>query len=196
MYYFISGKLAEITPSYAVIDCNGIGYQLEITLNTYSAIKDLKEVKLLIHEVIREDAHLLFGFHTAAERDMYRLLIGVNGIGPATARMVLSTLTVEELQNSIVSQNAKRVQSVKGVGPKAAQRIVLELHDKVGGIASDATIAGLSAASLSMDEAQAALLMLGFAKPAVEKTLQKIASDKTVATDSVEEIIKQALSML
>lgn len=196
MFYYICGKLAELTPSYAVVDNNGIGYQLEITLNTYSAIKDLKEVKLLVHEVIREDAHLLYGFYNAAERDMYRLLISVSGIGPATARMVLSTLSVEELQNAIVSQNAKRVQSVKGVGPKAAQRIVLELHDKVGGIAGNAVIAGLSTVSQSMDEAQAALLMLGFAKPAVEKVLQKIAGDKTAASDTVEGIIKRALSML
>lgn len=195
MYCYIAGKLAEITPAYAVIDCGGVGYQLEITLNTYSAVKDLKEVKLLVHEVVREDAHLLFGFFTEGERDMYRLLISVSGIGPATARMVLSTLTVDELQQAILAQNTKRVQSVKGVGPKAAQRIVLELHDKVGGIAGSTTLPSPSEATQSMDEAQAALLMLGFAKPAVEKALQKIASDKA-ATDSVEEIIKRALAML
>jgi Holliday junction DNA helicase RuvA len=195
MYEYISGKLINVTPASAVIDCNGVGYLLEITLNTYSAIKDLKEVKLLVHEAIREDAHLLYGFFGEDEREMYRLLIGVNGVGPATARMILSTLTVQELQNAILAQNVKKVQTAKGVGPKAAQRIVLELHDKVGGV-SDTTLAGLDTTNQIMDEAQAALLMLGFAKPAVEKALQHISQDKDYTGANVEDIIKKALSML
>jgi Holliday junction DNA helicase RuvA len=195
MYEYISGKLVNVTPASAVIDCNGVGYLLEITLNTYSAIKDLKEVKLLVHEAIREDAHLLYGFFGEDEREMYRLLIGVNGVGPATARMILSTLTVQELQNAILAQNVKKVQAAKGVGPKAAQRIVLELHDKVGGV-SDTTLAGLDTTNQIMDEAQAALLMLGFAKPAVEKALQHISQDKDYTGANVEDIIKKALSML
>lgn len=195
MYEYISGKLVNVTPASAVIDCNGVGYLLEITLNTYSAIKDLKEVKLLVHEAIREDAHLLYGFFGEDEREMYRLLIGVNGVGPATARMILSTLTVQELQNAILAQNVKKVQTAKGVGPKAAQRIVLELHDKVGGV-SDTTLAGLDTTNQIMDEAQAALLMLGFAKPAVEKALQHISQDKDYTGANVEDIIKKALSML
>lgn len=194
MYEYISGKLTDVTPATAVIDCHGVGYLLEITLNTYTAIKDLTEVKLMVHEVIRDDAHLLYGFFGADERDLYRLLISVSGVGPATARVLLSTFTVEELRTAIVSQDAKRVQSAKGVGPKAAQRIVLELHDKVGGSAAD-TLSSLTAASHTMDEAQAALLMLGFAKPAVAKALQHLSKSLDPAA-SVEEIIKKALAML
>lgn len=196
MYEYIAGKLADITPATAIIDCGGVGYLLEITLNTYSAIKELKEVRLLVHEVIRDDAHLLYGFFSADERDLYRLLIGVSGVGPATARMLLSTFSVEELRAAIVSQNAKKVQTAKGVGPKAAQRIVLELHDKVGAAADagDLTVAG-GLPDQTMDEAQAALLMLGFAKPAIAKALQRIAQHRDPAA-TVEDIIKQALSEL
>ncbi|MDY5969557.1 MAG: Holliday junction branch migration protein RuvA [Bacteroidales bacterium] len=194
MLNYIQGKLDEVTPAYAVVDCGGVGYLMEITLNTYTAIKDLKEVRLLAHEAIREDAHSLFGFFTAEERDMFRLLIGISGVGPATARMVLSTLTVDELRSAIIGQNAKRVQSVKGIGPKAAQRIVLELHDKVG--TGAASMAGVTAAMAAMEEVQAALLMLGFAKPAVEKALTKLSHDPACAHASVEELIKLALGML
>ena len=194
MLNYIQGKIDEATPSYAVIDCGDVGYLMEITLNTYSAIKDLKEARLLVHESIREDAHQLFGFFASDEREMFRLLIGISGVGPATARMVLSALTVDELRAAIMGQNAKRVQSVKGIGPKAAQRIVLELHDKVGG--SGASSPAMAANMAAMDEAQAALVMLGFAKPAVEKVLQKLAQDKEAATDTVEGLIKRALAML
>ncbi len=196
MYEYISGKLVNLTPASAVVDCGGVGYLLEITLNTYSEIKELKEVTLLVHEVIREDAHLLFGFHRAEERELYRLLVSVNGIGPAMARMVLSTLSVEELRSAIVEQNVKVVQRAKGVGPKAAQRIVLELHDKVGGVAATLPMPGGSPVNQSMEEAEAALLMLGFAKPAVAKALQAMARDKEMSGAGVEELIKKALTML
>ncbi len=196
MYEYISGKLVTLTPATAIVDCGGVGYLLEITLNTYSEIKELKEVTLLVHEVIREDAHLLFGFYSAEERELYRLLVSVNGVGPATARMVLSTLSVEELRSAIAEQNAKVVQRAKGVGPKAAQRIVLELHDKVGGIAATLPVIGGSPVNQSMEEAEAALLMLGFAKPAVAKALQAIARDKEMSGAGVEELIKKALGML
>ena len=109
-----------VTPATAVVDCGGVGYLLEITLNTYSAIQEKSEVKLWVHEVVREDAYLLYGFYTTAERDMFRLLLGVNGVGAATARMMLSSLSVEELANAIASQDAKMVQRVKGVGAKTA----------------------------------------------------------------------------
>ena len=122
MYEYLSGKLAMVTPATAVVDCGGVGYLLEITLNTYSAIQEKPEVKLWVHEVVREDAYLLYGFYTTAERDMFRLLLGVNGVGAATARMMLSSLSVEELANAIASQDAKMVQRVKGVGAKTAQR--------------------------------------------------------------------------
>lgn len=195
MYNYISGRLDEATPSYAVVDCHGVGYLLEITLNTYSAIKDHSDVKLLVHEVVREDAHLLFGFFTEAERQMFRLLISVNGIGVGTARVMLSSLTVEEISQAIVDQDVKRVQKVKGIGAKTAQRVLLELRDKVDPFAASglgATMAG-SANNKNAEEALSALVMLGFAKPAAEKAVAKVAEADRDAT--VEELIKQALAM-
>lgn len=196
MYSYISGPLAEITPSYAVIDCSGVGYQLEITLTTYTEIKDQKEVKLWVHEVVREDAHLLYGFGDTMERDMFRLLIDISGVGPSTARMMLSSLTVGELQEAVTSQNVKRVQSVKGIGAKTAQRIVLELQDKMGGVkAAQMGLPGVTAVNQNMEEAQSALVMLGFPKPNVEKVLQGLA--KVLPGDAtVEELIKEALKKL
>ncbi len=194
MYNYIKGKIDEANPAYAVIDCNGVGYLLETTLNTYSAIKDLDEVKLLVHEVIREDAHLLIGFFTAAERDMFRLLISVNGVGAATARIMLSSLTVEELTRAIVDQDVKRVQKVKGIGAKTAQRILLELRDKVDPFATASLTDGVGAAksNKNSEEALSALVMLGFAKAASEKVVAKMAESAPEA--SVEELIKLALA--
>ncbi len=195
MYNYINGKLDEATPAYAVIDCGGVGYMLEITLNTYSQIKDLPAVKLLVHEIVREDAHLLFGFYTESEREMFRLLLNVNGVGAATARIMLSSLTVEELTRAIVDQDAKRVQKVKGIGAKTAQRILLELRDKVDPFAAPSLAGATSAAGSSnknAEEALSALVMLGFPKAASEKVVMKMAEANPGA--SVEEIIKQSLA--
>ena len=194
MYNYIKGKLEEANPAYAVVDCGGVGYLLEITLNTYSAIKDLAEVKLLVHEVIREDAHLLIGFHTAAERDMFRMLISVNGVGAATARIMLSSLTVDELTRAIVDQDVKRVQKVKGIGAKTAQRILLELRDKVDPFATTSLAEGTTPATVNRnsEEALSALVMLGFPKAASEKVVSKMADANPSA--SVEELIKLALA--
>lgn len=191
MYEYISGRLATITPTNAVIDCGGVGYLMEITLNTYQVIQSATEgVRLWVHEVIREDAHLLYGFSTPEEREMFRLLIGVNGVGSATARMILSTLTVEELQRAIASQDAKMVQRSKGVGAKTAQRIVMELQDKV--TASGSVVAASAApVSQSKEEAISALVMLGFPKAAADKVLQPM--DGTLP---VEALIKEALKRL
>ncbi|MBR3724370.1 MAG: Holliday junction branch migration protein RuvA [Bacteroidales bacterium] len=193
MYEYLSGKLAMVTPATAVVDCGGVGYLLEITLNTYSAIQEKSEVKLWVHEVVREDAYLLYGFYTTAERDMFRLLLGVNGVGAATARMMLSSLSVEELANAIASQDAKMVQRVKGVGAKTAQRIVLELQDKVSSVGGTAVpVTGVAAqASAKKDEAVAALVMLGFAKAAADKVMQSLDANL-----SVEELIKEALKRI
>lgn len=189
MYEYISGKLASLTAANAVVDCGGVGYLMEITLTTYAAIQEKQEVRLWVHEVIREDAHLLYGFGTTAEREMFRLLLGVNGVGAATARMMLSSLSVEELTEAIASQDAKLVQRVKGVGAKTAQRIVLELQDKVAGMGVMPTAA--PAASRNKEEALAALVMLGFPKAAADKVLQKL--DGAL---SVEELIKEALKRI
>ena len=189
MYEYISGKLASLTAATAVVDCGGGGYLLEITLNTYSAIQDKPEVKLWVHEVIREDAHILCGFYTQKEREMFRMLLGVNGVGAATARMMLSSLSVEELTNAIAAQDVKLVQRVKGIGAKTAQRIVLELQDKVGGVAS--AVAASPVLSQHKDEALSALVMLGFPKSAADKVLQGL--DNSL---SVEGLIKEALKRL
>lgn len=194
MYNYIRGKLDEATPAYAVVDCGGVGYLLEISVNTYSQIKDLDEVKLLVHEVVREDAHLLIGFYTEAERQMFRLLIGVNGVGAATARIMLSSLTVDELTRAILDQDVKRVQKVKGIGAKTAQRILLELRDKVDPFATGlpAGSAGAASSGSNAEEALSALVMLGFPKTAAEKVLNKVCGANPGA--SVEDLIKLTLA--
>ena len=195
MYEYFSGRLASLEPTQAVIDCGGVGYLLEITLNTYQALQQAPEehVRLYAHHVVREDAQQLYGFVDMAERELFRLLIGVSGIGAQTARMMLSSLTVDELRNAIASGDAKRVQRCKGVGAKTAQRVVMELADKVAGVASATT----GAASPARDEAASALVMLGFAKQAVEKLLDStswVNADGSPMT--VEEIIKVGLQKL
>lgn len=193
MYNYISGKIAEATPSYVVIDNNGIGYLLEISLNTYTQIKDLTEVKLLVHYVVREDAHLLYGFFEEQERSLFRNLINVNGVGVSTARVMLSTLNTQELTNAIVSENVKMVQSIKGIGPKTAQRIVLELHDKLT-TDEQLQINTVVQSNKNTEEALSALVMLGFVKGQASKVLDKIAADNPTMT--VEDLIKQALKVL
>ena len=172
---------------------------MEITLTTYSAIQglvsgptgkaDADNVRLWVHEIIREDAHQLYGFFSPAEREMFRLLISVNGVGAATARMMLSSLTVEEVQDAIVRQDAKLVQRVKGVGAKTAQRIVMELQDKVS--ATGVVVAASAPVSRSKEEALGALVMLGFPKAAADKVLQPL--DGSL---SVEALVKEALKRL
>lgn len=191
MYEYFAGPLTEITPSYAVIDCAGVGYHIEITLNTYSAIKEQNDAKLYVHHVVREDAQLLYGFADREEREMFLLLIAISGVGPNTARMVLSSLTVAELKEAVSTQNVKRVQSVKGIGAKGAQRIVLELSGKLGNLGASPAAA---ASSQNMEEALSALVMLGFPKQAAEKVLQALF--KQQPTLSVEELIKEALGKL
>lgn len=193
MYEYLIGALAEATPAYAVVDCNGVGYMVEISVNTYTQIKDLTEVKLLTHYIVREDAHLLFGFATADEREMFRQLIKISGVGVATARVMLSTLTVNELKEAVVSNNVRAIQSVKGIGAKSAQKIILELQDKIGKV-SDNALSALFESNKNVEEALTALVMLGFAKPAADKVLQQV--NKQTPGLSVEELIKQALKSL
>ena len=189
MIEYLSGKLASLTAANAVVDCGGVGYLLEISLTTYSAIQTKTEVRLWVHEVIREDAYQLYGFYSTAERDMFRLLLGVNGVGAATARMMLSSLSADEMTNAIAAQDDKMLKQVKGVGAKTAQRIVLELKDKVSGTG----YANVPSAPVShnKEEALSALVMLGFPKAAADKVLQSLDASLTV-----EELIKQALQKL
>lgn len=193
MYDYVSGRLASLEPTAAVIDCAGLGFRLEITLSTYDAVQHLSAtdpVKLFVHEVIREDEHLLYGFSDEAERAMFRLLIGVSGVGASTARIMLSSLSIDELRQAIADQDAKRIQRVKGVGAKTAQRIVVDLSDKVSSLSASASTPA-STSSAGKDEALAALVMLGFPKPAADKVLQSLSPSL-----SVEELIKQALAKL
>ena len=199
MYEYIKGRLASLEPTQAVIDCGGVGYLLEISLNTYEALRRAEgdSVKLYAHHVVREDAQQLFGFSDMAEREMFRLLVSISGVGNQTARVMLSSLTVDELRNAIQTQDVKKVQRVKGIGAKTAQRIVLELADKMGVVGSQHLSVGGQQASQARDEAMTALTMLGFAKPAVEKLL--MSQDWKNADGSpmtVEEIIKEGLKRL
>jgi Holliday junction DNA helicase RuvA len=199
MYEYFQGRLASLEPTQAVVDCGGVGYLLEITLNTYEALRraEGEGVKLYAHHVVREDAQQLFGFYDMAEREMFRILVGVNGVGNQTARVMLSSLTVDELREAIQTQDVKKVQRVKGIGAKTAQRIVLELADKVGGVVSGERSVVSGERTRTLEEAQTALTMLGFAKPAVEKLLAS--GDWKNADGSamtVEEIIKEGLRRL
>jgi Holliday junction DNA helicase RuvA len=199
MYEYIQGRLASLEPTQAVIDCGGVGYLLEISLNTYEALRraDGDVVKLYAHHVVREDAQQLFGFSDMAEREMFRLLVSISGVGNQTARVMLSSLTVDELRNAIQTQDVKKVQRVKGIGAKTAQRIVLELADKMGVVGSQHLSVGGQQASQARDEAMTALTMLGFAKPAVEKLLMSQDWKNTDGTPmTVEEIIKEGLKRL
>jgi len=193
MIEHLNGKLTTITPAFAVIDCGGVGYGISISLQTFEKIKSQQQLKLLIHMVVREDAHILFGFAEETERVLFRLLISVQGIGPNTARMMLSSLTASELQNAIMTGNLALLKSVKGVGPKTAQRLLIELQDKMktGGTEHTATF---RAAGAQVEEALTALTMLGFTKNDSEKALLKIIN--TGSTFTVEELVKQALKTL
>ncbi|MBR4506695.1 MAG: Holliday junction branch migration protein RuvA [Bacteroidales bacterium] len=200
MYEYIKGQLASLEPTQAVIDCGGVGYLLEISLNTYEALRrsDGDIVKLYAHHVVREDAQQLFGFSDMAEREMFRLLISISGVGNQTARVMLSSLTVDELRTAIQQQDVKKVQRVKGIGAKTAQRIVLELADKMG-VGAQLPTGGVqgTAANQARDEAMTALTMLGFAKPAVEKLLMSSDWKNADGTPmTVEDIIKEGLRRL
>lgn len=166
MIEYIRGSLAELTPAQAVVDCNGVGYGLSISLNTYSAVQGKKEVKLYVHEVIREDTYQLFGFASRQERSLFLLLVSVSGIGGNTARMILSALTPGELCNVIGSGNDKLLKSVKGIGLKTAQRIIVDLKDKIAAIGIETADGGTQTITTPrsevMEEAVSALTMLGF----------------------------------
>ena len=197
MIEYLKGEIAELTPATAIIECAGVGYETSITLNTYSAIQGRKDTKLFIYEVIREDAHLLFGFSNKKERELFLLLISVSGIGGNTARTILSAFTIGELCDVISSGDEKTLKSVKGIGLKTAQRIRVELKDKILAIAADIPTATPTASLVDKEvvsEAVSALNMLGFPAAAANKVVQAIAKEQPEAT--VEQLIKLALKQL
>jgi len=193
MIAFIEGEVAELTPAYVIINCNGVGYLLQISLNTYTAIQGLKQTRLHSELIIREDAHTLFGFALTAERTLFRHLITVNGVGPNTARMILSSLSVNEVSQAIVGNNAALLQGVKGIGAKTAQRIVLDLKDKLEkeGVVSVEIFA--PADNTIPQEALSALVMLGYNKSVAQKTLHQVIKSNPSLATSVEKLIKEAL---
>ena len=197
MIEYLKGEIAELTPATAIIECAGVGYETSITLNTYSAIQGRKETKLFIYEVIREDTHQLFGFSNKQERELFLLLISVSGIGGNTARTILSAFTIGELCDVISSGDERTLKSVKGIGLKTAQRIIVELKDKILGLAADIPSATPTANLVDKEvvsEAVSALNMLGVPAAAANKVVQSIAKEQPDAT--VEQLIKLALKQL
>ena len=194
MYNYIDGKLAFKSPAYVVIDAGGVGYHINISLHTYSLLGSLERQKLYVWLHVKEDAHTLYGFADEGERRLFLHLISISGIGPNTARMMLSSITPTEIQTAIVSGNVALIQRIKGIGPKSAQRLILELQDKLKKEGSET----LSVAPLNpsvKDEALSALVMLGFARNAVEKVLEQQMS-KIDGPLTVEQLIKIALKSL
>lgn len=197
MIEYIKGEIAEITPAMAVIDCNGVGYGLNISLNTYSAIQNQPQTKLYVYEAIREDAYVLYGFATKQERELFLLLISVPGIGGNTARMILSALSPTELCGVISSGNDKLLKTVKGIGLKTAQRIIVDLKDKIAASGMETVgseMFATAAYSEIHEEAVAALTMLGFAQAPSQKVVTAILKEEPDA--AVEKVIKLALKRL
>ena len=194
MYSFISGKIVEKNPAYVVIDNQGIGYLINITLNTFTSIGEQAEVRLYVHLAIREDAHVLYGFYTEEERSLFLQLITVSGVGCNTARLILSSLTVHETIDAISSNNIKSIQSVKGIGAKTAQRIIVDLHDKVTKLNIGDDEKTPFEYNTLKEEALSALMVLGFNRTSIEKILDKLMSQ--MENPNVEQLIKEALRLL
>jgi Holliday junction DNA helicase RuvA len=193
MIDYIKGEITQITPTFLTMETGGIGYLINISITTFSKLEAKKEFKILIHEIIREDSHQLFGFADYEERDIFRLLISVSGVGANTARMMLSSLNPAEIERAILGSDANLLKSIKGIGLKTAQRIIIDLKDKLGKhVGSDEIFA--FADNTKREEALSALVMLGFAKNAVSKVLDKIVREEKNLT--VEDMIKRALKNL
>jgi holliday junction DNA helicase RuvA len=193
MIDYIKGTITQINPTFITLETGGIGYFINISVNTFSKLERKTEFKILIHEVIREDSHQLFGFADSTERDIFRLLISVSGVGANTARMMLSSITPDEIEKAILGSDVNILKSVKGIGLKTAQRIIVDLKDKLGKQAGSSEIFAFSD-NTNREEALSALVMLGFAKNAVSKVLDKIVREEKNLT--VEDIIKRALKNL
>lgn len=194
MYNYIDGKLAFKSPAYVVIDAGGVGYQINISLHTYSLLSTTERQRLYVWLHVKEDAHTLYGFADEGERRLFLHLISISGIGPNTARMMLSSITPTEIHTAIVSGNVSLIQRIKGIGPKSAQRVILELQDKLKKEGSE-TLSVTAVAPSIKDEALAALVMLGFARNAAEKVLDQ-QMNKMDSSITVEHLIKIALKSL
>ncbi|HPT30625.1 MAG TPA: Holliday junction branch migration protein RuvA [Prolixibacteraceae bacterium] len=193
MYEYIQGEIDELNPAYLVLQCGGVGYALHISLNTFSALQGSTSAKVYTHFIIREDAHLLYGFATTSERELFRNLLSVNGVGAATALMMLSSLSPDEIIAAIASENVGLLKSVKGIGIKTAQRIIIDLKDKVGKAALPEQIL-IPADNTIRNEALSALVMLGFARKDADAALGKVMKENPGIT--VEAVIKLTLKRL
>ena len=194
MYEYLSGTISELAPTHAVLDVGGVGYFLQISLQTYSEIEHSDRVKLFVHYVVREDAQLLYGFASKAERELFRHLISVSGVGGNTARMILSTYSPRELQGIITSGNAVLLKNVKGLGLQTAQKLIVELRGTLTGLGDADAALPAAGNGEKLEEALAALVMLGFAKTAAEKALRGILRENPGA--SVEDLVRMGLKSL
>ena len=195
MIDYIKGIIVEMTPTDMVLECHGIGYRILISLQTYEALNGKSETTVYIHHYLREDEELFYGFASKDERELFRLLIGVSGIGASTARMMLSSLTSDEIRNAILAEDINKIKSIKGIGLKSAQRLILELKDKVvKGAGSDNSTLFNTGSNAAVEEAVTALVMLGFTKANVNKAVSAVLKESPGAT--LEEIIKLSLKRL
>lgn len=195
MIDYIKGNIEELTPTEVILDNSGIGYRILISLQTYEGLNGKKDAKVYIHHYLREDEELYYGFASKDERELFRLLIGVSGIGASTARMMLSSLTSEEIRNAILAEDINKIKSIKGIGLKSAQRLILELKDKVvKGAGDDNSVLFSPASNSTAEEATTALVMLGFTKANVNKAVAAVLKEHPNAT--LEEIIKLGLKRL
>ena len=193
MYEFISGEIKEIYPTYIVLENAGIGFFINISINTYTQISGQEKCKLYIYEVIREDAHQLYGFYEKNERDIFLLLISVSGVGANTARMMLSSLRADEIQDAILQGDVNVLKSIKGIGAKSAQRIIVDLRDKVGKTETNEQLISTLNNTIK-DEALSALVMLGFPKAKVDKLINNILKEQKDLT--VEDLVKESLKRI
>ncbi len=193
MIDYITGKVTELNPAFVVVECNGIGYNINISLNTYGALEKDAECRILIHESLREDAHLLFGFLTADERDLFRQLITVSGVGAGTARMMLSSVRPADLRDAIFSGYVGILKAVKGIGLKTAQRIIVDLKDKIGKQPVSGEIIAFSD-NTAREESLSALVMLGFARNSATKVIDNLLRENNKL--QVEELVRRALKLL
>ncbi|MCE5347277.1 MAG: Holliday junction branch migration protein RuvA [Bacteroidales bacterium] len=193
MIDYIKGTITQVNPTSIILEAGGIGYFINISVTSFSKLEGKSEYKILVHEIIREDSHQLFGFADSEERDVFRLLISVTGVGANTARMMLSSLSPSEIEKAIAGSDVNILKSIKGIGLKTAQRIIVDLKDKLGKQAGGGEIFAF-ADNISREEALSALVMLGFAKNAVTKVLDKIVREEKDLT--VEDLIKRALKNL
>ena len=194
MYDFIEGELEEKTPTYVVINCSGIGYHIHISLNTYEQIKSLNRCRMFVHLAVKEDSHTLYGFGEPTERVLFRQLISVSGVGTNTARMILSSLPPNDLMTTIINGNVALLKSIKGIGPKSAQRIILELQDKLGKKKAEMNMETTMVNS-NFEQAAEALLALGFGRASIDKALLKVTKEMD-GDASVELLIKNSLKIL